>query len=235
MSNTRIVFVHGMDGYGAAAWPAQHLLAGHYDCLFLKRTGFDAVEPPVSADFDVDAQSIIDALGGGGHVVAHAQGAVPAMMAAVMSPGLVHSLVLVEPLLLSLTAELPATAALLARMAQLRKRASTLSDAPFLAEFNTLMAVTTTTNHESFQRRAKRARLQLASTGAALQIIPGVPTTVLTGGWEPVYEEVAQALATTGARHVVHRSSHRPHDTAAGAALIAGFIAAAAVHVGPQD
>lgn len=228
MSKTRIVFVHGMDGYGAAAWPAQHLLAGKYDCLFLKRTGFDAVEPPARSDFDADAAIAIDALAGGGHLVAHAQGAVPAMMAAVLRPDLVHSLVLIEPLLLSLTSELPATAAFVARVAQLLGRADALDDHGFLQEFNTLMAVTAAPNHESLERRAVRARLLLRSTGSSLQIIPGVPTTVLTGGWEPLYEEVAQALATTGARHVIHRSSHRPQDTAAGAALVAEFIARAA-------
>ncbi len=227
--------MHGMDGYGAAAWPAQHLLAGKYDCLFLKRTGFDAVEPPERADFDADTSIVIDALGDGGHLVAHAQGAVPAMMAAVQRPELVRSLVLIEPLLLSLTAELPATAAFVARVAQLLERENALDDGAFLSEFNTLMAVTVMSNYESQERRAARARLLLRSTGAALQIIPGVPTTVLTGGWEPVYEEVAQALTATGAGHVIHRSGHRPHDTPAGAARIAEFIATAAVHVGSRD
>ena len=70
MSKTRIVFVHGMDGYGAAAWSTQHLLAGNYDCLFLKRTGFDAVEKPVATDFAADAGIVMEALGRGGHVVA---------------------------------------------------------------------------------------------------------------------------------------------------------------------
>lgn len=235
MSKTPIVFVHGMDGYGAAAWPAQHLLAGTYDCLFLKRTGFDAVEPPAGSDFEADAAIVIDALGSGGHLVAHAQGAVPAMMAAVLRPDVVRSLVLVEPLLLSLTSELPATAAFVARVAQLINRADALADQDFLTEFNTLMAVTVAPNHESLERRASRARLLLTSTGAALHIIAGVDTTVLTGGWEPLYEEVAEALATTGARHEIHRSGHRPHDTAQGAAMLAGFIALADAKVGSHS
>lgn len=218
--------MHGMDGYGAAAWPAQHLLAGNYDCLFLKRTGFDAVEPPAATDFAADARIVIDALGTGGHVVAHAQGAVPAIMAAVQRPDLVRSLVLVEPLLLSLTSELPATAAYLGRLQHLLERANELPDRAFLSEFNTLMAVSASPNHEPEGRRAARARLQARSTGAPLHIIPGVPTLVVTGGWEPLYEEVAQYLATTGARHVIHRDGHRPHDTAAGAATITEFIAA---------
>lgn len=228
MSKTRIVFVHGMDSYGAAAWPAQHRLAGNYDCLFLKRTGFDAVAPVTATDFAADAKIVIDALGHGGHVVAHAQGAVAAMMAAVQRPDLVTSLVLIEPLLPSLTAELPASAAYSARVAELFARSGELGDAEFLMEFNTLLAVTTAGAAEPVARRAARARLQLPSSAAPLLIIAGVPTLVLTGGWEPLYEEVADYLESTGAKHVVLRSGHRPHDTAAGAAQIEQFIQATA-------
>lgn len=223
--------MHGMDGYGAAAWPGQHFLAGNYDCLFLKRTGFDAVAAPLATDFLADAHLVIDALGGGGHVVAHAQGAIAAMMAAVQRPDLVQSLVLLEPLLLSLTVELPATAAYSVHLSELFAHAEELSDADFLAEFNTLMAITTAPGNESTHRRATRARLQQASTQAPLHIVPGVPTTVITGGWEPLYEEVAQYLDTTGAQHIIHRSGHRPQDTVAGAALIEEHLKA--VDAGP--
>ena len=227
MSKTRIVFVHGMDGYGAAAWPAQHLLAGNFDCLFLKRTGFGAVEDPVPTDFAADAGIVMDALGRGGHVVAHAQGAVSAMMAAVRRPDLVRSLALIEPLLPSLTAELPATAAYSKRLVELFARAPGLGDVEFLLEFNTLLAVTTSGAQEPTTRRAARARLQLPSTGAPLHIIPGVPTMVLTGGWEPLYEEAANYLVSTGAQHVIVRGGHRPHDTPEGASHIEQFIHAA--------
>ncbi|MEV8182861.1 alpha/beta hydrolase [Specibacter sp. NPDC078692] len=227
MSKTRIVFIHGMDSYGAAAWPAQHLLAGNYDCLFLKRTGFDAVAPPAATDFAADAKIVIDALGRGGHVVAHAQGAVAAMMAAVQRPDLVRSLILIEPLLPSLTAELPATAAYSRRVQELFARSEVLGDAEFLMEFNTLLAITTAGTAEPVIRRAARARLQLPSAEAPLLIVPGVPTLVLTGGWEPLYEEVADYLESTGAKHVVLRSGHRPQDTTDGAAQIEQFIEAA--------
>lgn len=227
MSKTRIVFVHGIDGFGAAAWPAQHPLAGRYDCLFLKRTGFDAVEPPQATDFAADAEIVLNELGGGGHIVAHSVGAVAAMMAAVKQPEVVRSLILIEPLLLSLTADLPATAAFCTRLEGLRERSAELSDEEYLAEFNTLMSVVTAPGHEPRARSAARARLQAPSTEAPLHIIPGVPSTVITGGWEPVYEEAAEYLGATGARHIIHRSGHRPQDTTDGAALIEKLIGAA--------
>ncbi|ALV45704.1 hypothetical protein MB46_09610 [Arthrobacter alpinus] len=232
MSKTRIVFVHGMDGYGIAAWPAQHLLAGNYDCLFLKRTGFDATEPPVATDFEADARIVTDALGQGGHLVAHAQGAIAAVMAAVERPDLVKSLVLVEPALLSLTAELPATTAYREYVEPLFARSAELTDTAFSAEFRRLTAsmagtaAVRTVPAESSARIAARIHLQAPQWEAPLHIVPGVPTLVLTGGWEPLYEEIAEYLATTGALHRMAPGGHRPHDTPAGAAMITEFIAA---------
>ena len=78
---------------------------------------------------------------------------------------------------------------------------------------------------ESIGRVSARLRLQSPSWEAPLHIVPGVPTLVLTGGWEPLYEEVADYLATTGARHVVSRGGHRPQDTEEGAGIIGSFIA----------
>lgn len=232
MSKTRIVFVHGLDGYGVAAWPAQHRLAGSYDALFLKRHGFDALADPLPTNFAADARIVTQALGGGGHVVAHAQGAIAAMMAAVEHPELVHSLTLVEPALTSLTMELPAALAFREHLAPLYARRDELGDAEFASEYHRLTAApglpgsaSAPAAGESRARTAARLRLQSPSWEAPLHIVPGVPTLVLTGGWEPLYEEVADYLGATGARHVVARGGHRPQDTPEGAALIEEFIA----------
>lgn len=239
MTKTRIVFVHGLDRYGAAAWPRQHLLAGHYDALFLKRTGFDAVDPAMATDFTADARMVIDALGDGGHVVAHAQGAISAMMAAVDRPDLVKSMVLLEPAVLSLSAELPASAAYRESLEPLFARRDSLTDAEFLADYRRLggamevpspdgsqasLGMAGTTGSEAVARLAARTHLQRPSWEAPLHIVPGVPTLVVTGGWEPLFEEIAAYLATTGARHEITRGGHRPQDTSDGAALIAQFI-----------
>ena len=251
MSKTRIVFVHGLDGFGAAAWPAQHLLAGRYDALFLKRSGFDAFAEPTATNFFTDVRIVADALGAGGHVVAHAQGAIAAMMAAVEHPHLVRSLTLVEPALTSLTAELPATMAYREHLEPLFARRTELSDEDFAREYYRLTAapggagsggyrsgvsgtvgagsgrtvIGSAQGLESIGRVSARLRLQSPSWEAPLHIVPGVPTLVLTGGWEPLYEEVADYLATTGARHVVSRGGHRPQDTEEGAGIIGSFIA----------
>ena len=212
-----------------------------YDALFLRRHGFDAVAEPVESDFSADAAIVLSALAddgrgeAGGHVVAHAQGAIGAMMAAVERPDLVQSLTLVEPACLSLTAELPATAAHLALMQPLFEVRHHLADHDFQAEYirrafavsgladgpGTPAAVPTLEQ----QREARRLRLQAPPWEAPLQIVPGVPTLVLTGGWEPLYEEIAGYLRETGALHRVAPGGHRPQDSREGDRAIRTFIA----------
>ena len=141
MFKQRIVFVHGAGPFGAAAWPRQHGMALKYDALFLRRHGFDPVAEPVESSFDADTAIVLRSLAddgrgaAGGHVVAHAQGAISAMMAAVERPDLVYSLTLVEPACLSLTAELPATAAHRALMQPLFDVRHQLGDDDFQREY----------------------------------------------------------------------------------------------------
>jgi hypothetical protein len=75
------------------------------------------------------------------------------------------------------------------------------------------------------KRAARRLRLQAPPWQAPLEIVPGVPTLVLTGGWEPLYEEIAGYLQDTGALHRIAPGGHRPQDSAEGDRLIRSFIA----------
>jgi pimeloyl-ACP methyl ester carboxylesterase len=228
MALERVVFVHGSGSFGAAAWPRQHGLSLDHDCLYVRRHGFSATEEPLPTDHGRDQTIIAEALGGGGHLVAHSQGAVPAMMLAVERPDLVRSLTLVEPACLSLTADLPATAAHIARMAPLFAGRAAMSDDDFLRAFVRRVSDADARMPATPDARRDTARLRLQSPPweAPLSIVPGVPTLVLTGGWEPLYEEVAEYLAATGAVHRISPGGHRPHDTAEGAALIRAFLAA---------
>lgn len=233
MFKERVVFVHGAGPFGAAAWPRQHGMALTHDALFLRRHGFDPVAEPVESSFAEDTAIILRSLAddgrgaAGGHVVAHAQGAIAAMMAAVERPDLVFSLTLVEPACLSLTAELPATAAHRALMQPLFDVRHQVSDEDFQREFVRRMFATDL--HEPAtpeeKRSARRLRLQAAAWEAPLHIVPGVPTMVLTGGWEPLYEEIAGYLRETGALHRIAAGGHRPQDSVDGDRAIRSFIA----------
>lgn len=226
MKGDRVIFVHGAGTFGAAAWPRQHGMALEFDCLFVRRHGFDPVAAPLPTDFSADQQILEEALGDGGHLVAASQGAVSAMMLAVERPELVRSLILAEPACLSLTEELPATAAHRARVEPLFARAADLTDEEFHREFARAVFASEAQpiNTAEDRHRARRLRLQAPPWTAPLTIVPGVPTLVLTGGWEPLYEEVAEYLAGTGAVHRVVGGGHRPQDTDEGNALIREFV-----------
>lgn len=229
MAAERIVFVHGSGRFGAAAWPKQHRLAGRYDCLFVKRYGFDAAAAPQPTDFDADARIVLQNLNGRpGHLVAASQGAISAMMAAVARPDLVKSLSLFEPACLSLTADLPATMQHRALVGPLFDRRDSMDDSEFLREFVRLVYSTEAQMpaSEDAQRSAARLRLQRPPWEAPLDIVPGVPTLVVTGAWEPLYEEVAEYLEGTGARHIHAGGDHRPQDTAAGHQALEDFLSA---------
>ena len=229
MHKQRVVFVHGLGSFGAAAWPKQHGLALRYDCLFLRRHGFDPVAELLESDISADVAILVDALAdsGGGHVVAHEQGAISAMLAAVERPDLVFSLSLVEPACLSLTAELPATASHRALMQPLFDVRSQLGDADYEREYfrRAYAAEAGGLQTPEARRSARRLRLQAPPWEAPLHIVPGVPTLVLTGGWEPLYEEIAGYLRDTGALHRVAAGGHRPQDSADGDRFIRSFIA----------
>jgi pimeloyl-ACP methyl ester carboxylesterase len=192
-------------------------MALSFDALFLRRHGFDAVAEPLESSFAEDTAIILRSLAddgrgaAGGHVVAHAQGAIAAMMAAVERPDLVFSLTLMEPACLSLTAELPATAAHISLMQREFVRRVYATD---------LQQPATTEE----KRSARRLRLQAPAWEAPLHIVPGVPTLVLTGGWEPLYEEIAEYLRETGALHRTAAGGHRPHDSRDGDRVIRQFI-----------
>jgi hypothetical protein len=148
------------------------------------------------------------------------------MMAAVERPDLVYSLTLVEPACLSLTAELPATAAHIGLMKPLFDVRHHLSDEDFQREFVRRVYATDLQEPATAEekRSARRLRLQSPSWEAPLHIVPGVPTLVLTGGWEPLYEEIAGYLRETGAVHRVAAGGHRPHDSRDGDHAIRSFI-----------
>ncbi|WP_406637728.1 alpha/beta hydrolase [Pseudarthrobacter quantipunctorum] len=232
MFKQRVVFVHGAGSFGAAAWPRQHGVALSYDALFLRRHGFDPLAEPTESSFEEDTRILLSSLGddgrgiAGGHVVAHAQGAIAAMMAAVERPDLVYSLTLVEPACLSLTAELPATAAHIGLMQPLFSVRHQLSDEDFQREFvrRVYAADLQQPVTDEEKRSARRLRLQAPSWEAPLHIVPGVPTLVLTGGWEPLYEEIAGYLRETGALHRTAAGGHRPHDSVEGDRIIRAFI-----------
>jgi pimeloyl-ACP methyl ester carboxylesterase len=217
----RLVFVHGSGHAGRAAFPQQ--AAAFPDAAFPVLPGYGDEEPAVG-DVAAGAQAL--ALRAADVLVGFSYGGVVATMASSMEPP--RALVLVEPALFQLCSDRPATARLIERLEPIYLDA-TLTDATFERSFTLALeghdvgpAVT-----PQVLRSSKRARLHGAPWRHPVDpaVIADTPTLVLTGGWNPAYEEVAAALVELGAAHeVLPGHGHRVIDHPDCSARIRAFI-----------
>ena len=207
----RVVFVHGAGAAGAAAWPLQaaDAVPGWH---FLARD-------PAGDDAARDASRVIGLLeaAGGGHVVAHSYGANAALLAARAEPGLVRSLVLLEPACFDLAREMPAIEAHVAAMAPAFAAAAdpSVSGRDWFALFAAGMGFPAPATWSDGQEEdaARLRRLPPPwDVGLPREALP-VGCLVVTGAARALYEETAAALVALGAVHrTVPGAGHRLQD-----------------------
>ncbi|MFF9481523.1 alpha/beta fold hydrolase [Streptomyces sp. NPDC014733] len=121
------LFVHNIFTWGsdsAYGFAGQRPLADSRRLLLMDRRGYGDSPDTARSDFDVDAEDIVEVLGGGAldaglgdaHLVGHGNGAVAALIAAARRPDLVRSLVLIQPSAFTAAAHHPVVADLLDRV-----------------------------------------------------------------------------------------------------------------------
>lgn len=214
------VFVPGSGRSGAPAWPVQAAAVDlrRWHCRFVDLTGL--VTPDEQRDAVV-AALVGEGHGAGGHLVAHAAGAVAALRAAAHGPGTVRSLALLEPAVFSAARGGPHVEAYVAAMSAVfaaakdpRVRDGELA-VRYLSALGAPGAAIADPGDPSLRSLGRRVRRSTPPWEVPVDVgvLARVPTLVVTGGWSPLYEEVAAAMAGAGAStRVLPGYGHRVQD-----------------------
>ncbi|HWK77519.1 alpha/beta hydrolase [Microbacterium sp.] len=211
------VFIHGAGRRGAAAWPGIGSDAG----LFL------SFEPGSSIAEQVDV--LVAACSGRRPLLfAHSIGAVPAVLAATSGRIQVAALVLVEPALYDIVRGEPSIERHISAVTEARARATEGDLRGFWAILRPLMFGGPFDPDAWEMERPAAERWATTNVpwghGVRRGMISGIPTLVVTGGWNDEYETIARALLEEGAEHrVIEGAQHRPQDLPGFAAIVAAF------------
>lgn len=215
----RAIFIHGAGRAGPQAWPAQAgqewppqvaLPVAGEDLAFVER-----ITPGDEPEVTVPVYAAV--LGDEpGHVVAHSYGAIAALLLAERHGA--ATLTLIEPAAVSLSTEAPATRAHIESMATVYELAPDVHvpNAEFFRWFSEAMGNPAQPLPDD-ELSGMGARLRALRPPWSVEVDPAVvtrvPTLVVTGGGEPMYGEVARALAAHGAHHAeIPGTGHRPQD-----------------------
>ncbi|WP_193312953.1 alpha/beta fold hydrolase [Georgenia subflava] len=216
-SGTRVVLVHGSLAVGPTEWEGQRPLAAQgYQLVVPTRRAYVPQSGTVGEDFLEDGQDLAELLGDGAHLVGHSYGGLAAMVAAAARPEAVHSLVLAEAPVFSVTAEHPDVVRLREQLETVSARAG--SDREFLEGFldavgapleefppEVLDDLTTMVPALRLGRLAWRSDVPVESLLGA-----PFPTLVISGNHHAAFTAICDGLARVlGAQHrVVEGAGH---------------------------
>lgn len=218
------VFLHASNRSVDRAWP---MASSFPDVRFARMPGYESeTAEPVPFDQDAWEARLLLACAEGAVVVAHSFGGPVAMRAAARRPDLVRALVLLEPAAYALARGTAAVEDHIRRMQPVLDRAGSVDAATFAAAFSDAMsdrsgasAPTTTADLLA----AERQRMVPGPWSLDTPEHTGVPTLVVTGGWNDEYETIAAHI--DGAAHVVlDGHGHRPQDHPAAARVVLDFV-----------
>lgn len=210
------LYVHSTDRDPASAWPSSAKSDAHH-------LPFDLTLP-----LDEHAATLTDAAPTGAVVFAHSAAAVPvALAAARLSP---RALVLVEPALYDIARGHPAIEAHIAEITRAKVLADTGDLFGYWSVVRPLMfgGAADPARWESERAGVARfaARRPPWGFGVDAAMLRGIPTLVVTGGWNAEYDAIAEVLERHGAhRRTLPGHGHRPQDHPDFAATVETFLA----------
>ena len=230
-SGPRVLIVHGGVQGGLGGGPSnfakQKVLGDQgWRLEVVDRPGFGKSPTRGVDDMEADSVWIADMLGDGANLVAHSWGGAEALLAAARRPQAVKSLILIEPAVRVLLASDPTIAQNPAIKADTDSFVSTLTKAKTPGAYGIAFAQSLSKDGklnpaaallESDPKRAtaegcallqaRQAPFPAMKQAAETVAKAGIPTLIITGGWNPLYDAGADILAKlTHGRHVIVKS-----------------------------
>jgi len=220
-TGARIVFLHASNRSPDRAWSAVGELPG---ARFAVMPGYSA-DGPATFDQDRWEARLLEACDAGATVVAHSFGGPVAMRAAARRPDLVRALVLFEPAAYALARGNSAIEDHIRRVQPVLDQAATLPPGEFAVAFAAALAgqtIAPPTDSADLLAAERQRRLPGPWSLDTPERI-GVPTLVVTGGWNDEYEAIASRIV--GARHVTLAGhGHRPQDHPDAVGVVRAFL-----------
>ncbi len=228
-----IAFLPGIASGGPEAW--RHLvrhLTRELPGFDLNRARFHDFREPNGGFADHADWAVAGADAGAPvHIVSHSFGGNGAILAAQHYPERVASLTLVEPAALALTRDSRATEEHIAQVGPIFARRADLDCSDGELGYALLGSHGGRIHREDPLNAAVGRTMREAGAPWEAPLDPKwtmrVPTLVITGGWDDIYEAVAAHLVSRGAEHVVvPGAEHRPQDLPPAHRAITAHIAA---------
>ena len=217
----RRVFIHGAGRRGHDAWPHADAASGDFVSFEPGSTIPDQVATLI--DSYADTRVVLHA---------HSLGAVPTVLAAASGRVDVAAQVLVEPALYDTVRGEAPIERHIGIVSEARAQAADGTLQGFWAIFRPLMFGEAFDVDRWGTGRAAAERWASSNVpwghGVRGGMITGIPTLVVTGGWNNEYETIAGALTRYGADHVVlEGAAHRPQDLPGFAPAVEKFLRSA--------
>jgi pimeloyl-ACP methyl ester carboxylesterase len=188
------VLVHG-SGVRDWSWSDQLELADRYRLVMPYRRGYGE-SPDADPDFEVDGRDIAELLDGPSHLVGFSYGGLGSLLAAARRPDLVRTLTVIEPPAFGVALDDPAVQELGTKLEAVFADKDR-SPAEFGAAFAEAIGFDPRPESpemlsalESFMR--ERSPVEVVIPYDQLE---GIPVLVVSGGWHPAFDAVAEVLA----------------------------------------
>ena len=201
----RVLLLHDIAMTGSTSWLGQLQLADDLCLGIADRPGYAITDRVSAAGWTADARMMLEVLdrSGPAHLVAAGCSAAGALLAAQLAPGLVSSLVLVEPPLFQLVEGSSLTEDLAGKLVELHEQSVLMDGDEFLREYQLALGYLEPPRLDVPERCAEAARKETPACQAPLDLDAinalRIMTTVVIGGREGAQHDPGERNVFGGA------------------------------------